>query len=213
MLSRKWTQQAHVRQLQFCRHGICALVAGLVLAAVVVVSAPAPAPAASAGPMSEAQSSTRLFVVATGSPSTTFRAKVTSGPSSAGTPTGSVTFALNGSDPLQCGGLATNSVPMTGGVATCRVSPALPPSGSPATAQATYSGDGNFTASDGNFAPSVPLVVTPPTSIPDDCSSDAAPALRVWLSSLPQGTMSKPLVVKFPARPVTRSTSRWTCAE
>jgi hypothetical protein len=102
---------------------------------------------------------------------------------------------------------------MSGGVATCKVTSALPASGSPETAQATYSGDGNFTASggtftasggsfhpnDGNPAPVVPLVVTPPASIPDDCSSDAAPALLSWLSSLPPGTASKPVVVKLPA--------------
>jgi hypothetical protein len=119
-----------------------------------------------------------------------------------------VAFAIEGSDPLQCDGLPTNTVPMTGGVATCRVAPTVvPPSGSPVTVQTTYSGDSNFTASngtytanDGTFVPSVPLAVTPPASIPDDCSSDAAPALLSWLSSLPQGTVSKPLVVTLPAQ-------------
>jgi hypothetical protein len=164
--------------------------------------------------VSEAQSSTTLFVVAlVGSTSPTFRAKVTGVTSSARTPTGTVSFTINGSGSLQCDGL-TNTVSMSGGVATCRVTSALPTSGTPETAQATYSGDGNFTASvgaftasggtftasGGNFSPSVPLVVTPPVSIPDDCSSDAAPALLSWLSSLPQGTASKPVVVKFPAQ-------------
>ena len=205
MLSRKWTQQDHIKQLRIFRHGLCALVTGLVLT--IGAGMWNAVPAASAGSTSQAQSSTRVFVVAGTSTTTTFRAKVTGASSSAPTPTGSVAFAINGSDPLQCDGLSTNTVPMTGGVATCRVAPAVPPSGSPVTAEATYSGDENFaasygtyTADDGNFAPPVPLVVTPPASIPDDCSSDAAPALLSWLSSLPQGTASNPLVVTLPSQ-------------
>jgi hypothetical protein len=44
-----------------------------------------------------------------------------------------------------------------------------------------------------------PQVFVPPASIPDDCSSDAGPALRAWLWSLPRGTPTSPLVVNFPA--------------
>jgi hypothetical protein len=41
-------------------------------------------------------------------------------------------------------------------------------------------------------------VVTPPAAIPHNCSSDAAPALRSWLWSLPKGTVASPLVIDFP---------------
>jgi len=104
------------------------------------------------GPVSEADSSTRLFVVALpGSSSPTFRAKVTGVRPSTVTPTGTVTFTIDGSGPLQCDDLPTNTVRMSGAVATCKVTSGVPASGSPETAQATYSGDGNFTASDGSF--------------------------------------------------------------
>ena len=196
------------------RRGVPALGAVLALGPVAVVwdSLPA-APAAPAGVASKANSNTTLSMAAlVGSTSPTFRAKVIGVPSGTAAPTGSVSFAVNGFGPLQCDGLS-DTVSMSGGVATCKVTSALPASGSPETAQATYSGDGNFTASggtftasggsfhpnDGNPAPVVPLVVTPPASIPDDCSSDAAPALLSWLSSLPPGTASKPVVVKLPA--------------
>jgi Right handed beta helix region len=203
---RKWTRQAHSNNLlPALWRGLCVLATGLVMAT--AGFAWGPVPGASAGTTTLAPTSTRLFVVAGSATATVFRAKVTGVSSTGQTPTGSVAFTVDGS-PLECDGLPTDSVPMTGGVATCRVSPAVPPSGSPATAVATYSGDGTFfasnpdelTESDGNFAPSASRVVTPPTSIPDDCSSDAEPALFSWLSSLPQGTASNPLVVKLPAQ-------------
>jgi hypothetical protein len=194
--------QRQGRLLRLVRRSACAFVGGMLVTGAAATWAAVPA--ASDDSTTQAQSSTSLSYVATGPTSTTFRAKVTGAPAGAPTPTGSVTFSVNGSDTLDCDGLPSDSVPMTGGVATCRVTPALPPSGSPATAQADYSGDNNFaasdgtlTVSDGNFAPPVPLVVMPPASIPDDCSSDAEPALASWLSSLPPGTASQPLVIKF----------------
>ena len=127
--------------------------------------------------------------------------------SNAGAPTGTVTFAIDGSDGLECDDLTTNVVQMSGGVATCKVTSGLSAAGSPETASATYSGDGEFTPSDdtvssndGTFTTSPPLVVTPPATIPNDCSSDAAPALVSWFSSLPQGSASKPIVVRFPSQ-------------
>jgi hypothetical protein len=96
-------------------------------------------------------------VALAGTSSLTLRAKVTGVPSSAEIPTGTVTFAATGSGPVQCDGL-TNTVPMSGDVATSKVTSALVASGSPETAQATYSGDGNLTTSDGNFTTSA---VTP----------------------------------------------------
>lgn len=178
--------------------GLCALV-GCVILVLVAVAWDGSGPVASAGTVSEASSSTTLSVVAlVGSTNPILRATVTSVPSGAGTPTGTVTFAIEGTDALQCDDLATNTIQMSGGVATCKVTSGLPASGSPATAQATYSGGALFTASH-NTVP-LPLVVTPPASIPDDCSSDAAPALVSWFSSLPQGSTSRPIVVTFPAR-------------
>ncbi len=210
-LLRKWAQQGRITQSQMFRRGVAALGAVLAVAPVAVVGDSLPA--APAGAASTANSSTTLsMAVLVGSSSPTFRAKVIGVPSGTAAPTGSVSFAVNGFGPLQCDGLS-DTVSMSGGVATGKVTSALPASGSPETAQATYSGDGTFTASagtltassgtfhpnDGNPAPVVPLVVTPPASIPDDCSSDAAPALLSWLSSLPPGTASKPVVVKLPA--------------
>jgi hypothetical protein len=62
---------------------------------------------------------------------------------------------------------------MSGGVATCKVTSALTATGLPATAQATYSGDGSFTASDGtlftgdgNFNSSVRGPPTTTTTVP-----------------------------------------------
>lgn len=119
------------------------------------------------------------------------------------TPTGTVTFAVDAPEPLTCDGLATNTVPMSGGVATCKIDSAMLASGMPLTAEATYSGDPSFSNSQdgvtaGGSTPAA-RVVSPPPTIPDDCSSDAAPALLSWLAALPQGTASKPLVVQFPA--------------
>ncbi len=112
-------------------------------------------------PVSEADSSTSLFVVTLqGSSSLTFRAKVTGVPPSDVTPTGTVTFTVDGSGPLQCDNLPTDIIAMSGGVATCKVTSGLPSSGSPETARATYSGDdtfassnGTLTANDGSFTP------------------------------------------------------------
>ena len=103
-------------------------------------------------PVSEAESSTSLSVVALpGSSTPTLRAKVTSVPPSEATPTGTVTFTIDGSGPLQCDDLPMDTVAMSGGVATCKVTSGLPSPGSPETARATYSGDGNFATSNGIF--------------------------------------------------------------
>ncbi len=207
MRLKMWAQRGRGKQLGLFRHGLCALVGCLILVPVAVVW-DIIVPAASAGTVPEASSSTTLSVVALPDSTTpTLRAVVTGVSSSAGTPTGTVSFAIEGSDPIQCDDLTTNTVQMSGGVATCKVTSGLPASGSPETAQATFSGDGaitssggTFTSNDGTFTPSPPVVVTPPASIPDDCSSDAAPALVSWLSSLPQDSASRRIVVRFSAQ-------------
>ena len=112
-------------------------------------------------PKSQDPSSTSLSAVTLlDSNSPTLRAKVTGVPPSDVTPTGTVTFTIDGSGPLQCDNLPTDTIAMSGGVATCKVTSGLPSPGSPETARATYSGDGTFatssgtfTSSDGSFAP------------------------------------------------------------
>ncbi len=162
---------SHLNLLRRFRRGVPVLLACVVLAPVAVVwdSLPA-APAARALTTigSQANSTTTLHVAPLAGSSLTFRAKVTGVPDSAATPTGTVTFAIEGSSgPVQCDGL-TNTVSMSGGVATCKVTSALSASGLPDTAWATYSGDGSFTASggalytsDGNFNSSVPTTSDP----------------------------------------------------
>ena len=163
---------SYLKLLRRFRRGVRALLACLVLAPVAVVwdSLPAaPAGRALTTIGSQASSTTTLYVAALTGSNLTFRAKVSGVPDSAATPTGSVTFAIEGSSgPVQCDGL-TNTLPMSGGVATCKVTSALSASGLPDTAWATYSGDNNFTTSvgglytsDGNFNSSVPT--TPTTS-------------------------------------------------
>ncbi len=159
---------SHIKLLRLFRRSVPAFVAGLALAPVAVVwdSLPA-APAGQTLPTTiepQANSSTMLSVVTLAGSNLTFRAKVTGLPDSAATPTGSVTFAIDGSPgPVECDDLPTDTVRMSGGVATCKVTSALTGSGLPATAQATYSGDGSFNTSDGtlfagdgNFNSSVP---------------------------------------------------------
>jgi hypothetical protein len=49
--------------------------------------------------------------------------------------------------------------------------------------------------------PNVPgsaRVVTPPSTIADNCSTDVSDSLRYWLWSLPRGTSTRPLVIDFP---------------
>ena len=111
------------------------------------------------------------------------RAKVTSVPAVAETPTGSVSFGIDGSGPVQRDGLATNTLPMTGGVATCKVS-ALPASTSPWTAQATYGGDGNFTSSDGTFTTTA---TTQPTT-----TTTTAPTTTTTTTTQPSTQMAPP---------------------
>lgn len=69
--------------------------------------------------------------------------------SSTATPTGYVTFTIEGVGPVQCDDLDTDTVAMSGGVATCKITSALPGSGLPTTADATYWGDANFASSEG----------------------------------------------------------------
>jgi len=137
----------HFKQLQGVRRGVATLVAVLVLAPVGVVWVSLPAASAS-----RYDSSTSLFPVALqGSSTPTLRAKVTGVPPSAVTPTRTVTFTIEGSGPIACDDLANDTVEMSGGVATCKVTSGLPAVGSSETVQATYSGDDNFIVSDGSY--------------------------------------------------------------
>ena len=136
-----------LKQLQPVRRGLAGLVAVLVLAPAAMVWDSSPAASAT-----QSDSSTNVTVVTlAGSSSPTLRAKVSGEPQSIGTPTGTVSFSIFGSGPLQCDDLPTDIVAMSGGVATCKVTSGLPASGSPATVQATYSGDGHFIVSDGSY--------------------------------------------------------------
>ena len=130
-------------------------------------------------PVSKDNSRTRLHVTGhpgSGSPAS-FRAKVTGVPSSAGTPTGTVTFAVSGSsDPLQCDG-GTNALTLSSGVATCTVTSAPAGPRSSYTALVTYSGDGNFKPSD-NGSTSASTAVS--KGVPQD------------VSALPSGTLTPP---------------------
>jgi hypothetical protein len=195
------------KRLRSSRRGIGALVAGAILLPMAAVSTLAGS-APPAGAASAAASTTALSIVTlVDSTSPTLRATVAGASTGSGTPTGTVTFTIVGADALQCDDLTTDTVQMSGGVATCKITSGLPASGTAETAQAIYSGDdaftssaGTVTSSDGSFTSSPPLVVTPPASIPHDCSSDAAPALDAWFSSLPQGSAAQRVLVRFPAQ-------------
>ena len=101
-----------IKLLQFFRRGVPALVAGLALAPVAIVWDSVPAASAST-----TSTTTNLYpATLLDATSPTLRAKVTGSASDAGTPTGTVSFAINGSGPVQCDGL-TNTVVMSGGVA------------------------------------------------------------------------------------------------
>ena len=69
-------------------------------------------------------------------------------PPFAGTPTGTMTFSFSGtgSPTITCDG-GTDTITLTASGATCALSSGLGSSGSPYTVQASYSGDGNDTAS------------------------------------------------------------------
>ena len=188
--------KVHIKPLQLLRRGGPALLAGLVLAPAAIVWDSSPAASAS-----NVTTSTSLFPVALlDATSPTLRAKVTAeDPSVAATPTGTVSFAINGSEPVQCDGLATNTVSMSGGVATCKVTSALPASGSPVTAQATYGGDDTFAPSTGTYTctashagcvASIPV----PGSIASNCSTDVSVALNSFFASVPAGS-----VIAFPS--------------
>ena len=173
--------KVRIKLLQIFRRGLPALVAGLALAPVAIVWDSLPAASAS-----NITTSTSLYPVALiDASSPTLRAKVTADPSDAGTPTGTVSFAIHGSGPVQCDGLATNTVAMSGGVATCKITSVLPASTSPETAQAIYGADdtfapsvGTYTSNDGTFTSGVDptTTTTTTTTTPPPSGGMAAPA-------------------------------------
>lgn len=75
-----------------------------------------------------------------------FTATVTGVPASAGTPTGTVTFAITSvtASSVACNGGDTST--LRDGTAFCTVTSALVSAGSPYSVVATYNGDGNFTS-------------------------------------------------------------------
>jgi hypothetical protein len=81
-----------------------------------------------------------------GSPAT-MTATVTGVPANAGTPTGTVTFAVTSISgaPIACH--ISNRASLSSGTATCTISSALVLAGSPYSVVATYTGDANFTNS------------------------------------------------------------------
>ena len=72
-----------------------------------------------------------------------------------GTPTGSVTFAINGTGGGSVACDSGDSVPLTGNMASCSVAAGLLAQFSPYTVTATYSGDSNFVTSNHSITQTV----------------------------------------------------------
>ena len=99
--------------------------------------------------ISPAASETRITVsppARSGSPGIV-TARVTGDPTSAGTPTGSVTFSILGTSGPAVECAAGDTIVLVSGAATCHVPTGFVSVGSPYTVSATYHGDGNFTPS------------------------------------------------------------------
>ena len=90
----------------------------------------------------------------TGQP-VTFTATVAPTSPAVGTPSGSVTFTITGSDASSVSCDSGAVVPLTGDVAACPVSGGLLAAGTPYTVTAAYSGDANFAVSTATFSQSV----------------------------------------------------------
>jgi len=102
--------------------------------------------------VSETGSKVRLTTsppAGSGSPATV-TATVTGMPASAGTPSGTVTFAVTSATGAVVDCDTSDTSTLTAGMATCTITSALVLAGSPYSAVATYSGDGNFTPSASN---------------------------------------------------------------
>ncbi len=99
--------------------------------------------------ISQTTSKTKVAVsppAASGSPAT-ITATVSGVPASAGTPTGTVTFAITATGGAAVNCDTSNTASLSSGTATCTVTSALVLTGSPYSVVATYNGDGNFTSS------------------------------------------------------------------
>ena len=88
--------------------------------------------------------------------SVSFTATVAAKSPATGTPTGSVTFAINGTGggSVACD-TTGDTVPLSGDTATCSVAAGLLAQYSPYTVSATYSGDSNFATSSGTVSQTV----------------------------------------------------------
>jgi beta-glucanase (GH16 family) len=142
-------------------------------------------------PVSKANSRTRLAMQTQAGPKspTSIFTKVTGVSSSAGTPTGTVTFDVSGSSgPVRCHG-DTNTLRLSSGVATCTISPAPVAVGSPYTVRVAYSGDGNF-----NTSMSAPrsLQSEPASSSASVAPTTSAGTLGNESASAPAGMSSPP---------------------
>ena len=105
--------------------------------------------------ISQTGSKTKVAVsppAGSGSPAT-ITATVMGIPANAGTPTGTVTFAVTAASGAAIACDTSNTAPLASGAATCTVTSALVLSGSPYSVVATYSGDANFTTSASNPKP------------------------------------------------------------
>jgi large repetitive protein len=105
--------------------------------------------------ISQTGSKTKVAVsppAGSGSPATIV-ATVTGVPANAGTPTGTVTFAVTSVSGAAIACDTSNTVSLTSGTATCTISSALVLAGSPYSVVATYSGDANFTTSASSSKP------------------------------------------------------------
>jgi hypothetical protein len=94
----------------------------------------------------------------TGQP-VSFMAAVAPVSPSTGSPTGTVTFAITGTDGSTPSCDTSNTQPLSGGVATCSLSSGLLASGNPFTVAAKYSGDPDFATSTGSATEDVARAV------------------------------------------------------
>ncbi len=200
------------RNSQIFRSIIPALAAGLTLALVPVVWGSLPA--ASASPSDSSTSVSAVTLADSTTP--TLRAKVTGGASSTATPTGTVSFTIEGLGPVQCDDLDTNSVAMSGGVATCKITSALPASDSPETADATYSGDDNYTSSDGIVTSSDGSFSSGSTTSsgpgPGTTTTTTPPTASDGGMAPPPGYTSQQMIFDDQFSGTSLDTSKWTTA-
>ncbi len=167
------------------------------------------------------QGTTTTTVMSSANPSVTgqpvtFTAAVTESAPATGPLSGSVTFAG-----VTCDG--GNTVPVSGGLASCTISSGLTPSGSPYTVTGTYGSDPNFAGSTSpklkqtvsSDTTTVVLSATPNTCSGDICTAGAGTPLSftgtVTASGLGGGTPTGSLVFSILPAGQTKAKKGFTC--